>query len=772
MENVQETFFSKNNIGLLNNQVLENLQFSNLTQNERIMIANTLVDQMKKVWSTLDFSKINLSNIKSVQKQFNSISLKYCINEVSMILNRQRNNEKDPATLKFERDFKSNPNNGVTFMERSQSNNKMSKLGPNEQSMKKQYQTHSLTNNFQPGLDNQFKPLIENSEDEPMFNSYQRDTKKNQAASFQERLQEIQTLRNSEVPVPDKTTKELPDFLRSKPTSVRQESSNNNSNNFNNNNFNNSVKPLNSNYNNNNDENEMIFLDSMNNDDNLFNINNIDKPLIIGEIEEDNTPFSERLKKLENERNNIAFPEQKNINFTDDNFKDTFDLLKNMQPTNINKLKLNQEQPRQYNQKQPRQYNQEQPRQYNQEQPRQYNQEQPRQYNQEQPRQYNQEQPRLSQRQYGSDLQQKKDELIRQKEELMKQEEYKRYIKQHNEIENKSSKNISSHKELFDQLKNMNINLQSQIVNLKNIINELKLENTTYQEKELFYQESEEILVKREEEIQKHDEEIRQIELSIQKKEKNVQQRETEIKQMELSLQQRELELEHREQEYLKLYNNYLNLINIKNYQLEIEPDNDENNYRYNINNLSNVVGLKLLNYSLPLKRFNIEENINNHFKYRMNNDLKDIRINTGFYTIDQLILALNSNQRDMVFELDSLTQKIIINSDNEFIIIKTTLSTEVLGLKDSSEKSSNFMASKIWDLRIDNKVYLFLSNINDKPFAVLSPTNSVSDSEIKFEKPITLQFLDIIFRDSKGNIINFYNMKHYLNMQITVVNN
>jgi len=73
--------------------------------------------------------------------------------------------------------------------------------------------------------------------------------------------------------------------------------------------------------------------------------------------------------------------------------------------------------------------------------------------------------------------------------------------------------------------------------------------------------------------------------------------------------------------------------------------------------------------------------------------------------------------------------------------------------------------------LRIDNKVYLYFNNISVSPFAILNTLNSYNDAEITFENVVLIEYLDIIFKDQRDNILNFYNMHHYLNIQISIHN-
>ena len=821
MENIQQNFFSKNNIGQLNANLVDQLNIRNLDNNQKIHIANTLVKHMKILWKNLDFNKISNSNIKSIFTQFNTISVKNTLEEL------KKNKQNDPSKLKFERDFNSLTNTNVNFVERSQSmlgmnsqsllenddithqyrqqpnqqqnrqqpnqqqnrqqpnqqqnrqqpnqqqnrqqpnqqqnrqepnqqqnrqetnqqqnrqqqnnrqqNNRINTLmGPNEEFINQSRATHSLTNNFDRNLDSLFKPLIDNIPDEPSFNNYQQ--RKNNSDDFKEKLQEIQSIRNTEVPN-GKANLELPEFLKSKATSSRQNTEMHVNKN---NQTSNQVSKKSQ-------EETLNFLDGMNDDDNLYSLDNIDKPLITEEVDEDPAPFSERLKRLENDRNNIKFPQQKAVDFKADVFEDTFEELSKYEPTIIKKNVKQEEQEYQRNQEQ--EYQRKQEKEY--------------QRNQEQKKQDLIERKK-------EDLQKKQDKLkqqIMEKEKLKKNEEYKKFIEHHNEVEESTSRKYNNksqtQRELFDQLKNLNKQLLSQINLLKtdNQTEIIKLQSTL-ELKNIEITKLQSNLELKDIEIYKLQSTLELKDIEITKLKSNLELRDIEVTTLKSNLELKDIEI------------NKLNLVKdnkiLNNIQLEIAPDNSINNYQYNFPKIENVIGIKLLNYNIPTKKFNIEENINNLFKYSINDLEKEIILETGFYNIDQLITILNEKQSDLIFELNNITQKITIKSEQEFTIGKTLFSINNLGFTQSFKSTNGHivLSNKIWDLRIDNKVYLFLSNIdNENPFGILY-TNTISEAEITFEHPVNLEYLNIIFKDANGYELNFYDINHYLNIQMNL---
>jgi len=220
MENIQENFFSKNNISLLNNNLLETLNTKNLNEKQRIYIAQTIVNNMKIIWKTIDINKIKPENLQSVLKQFNSIVYKNSFEEIKKITTKE-NNFTDSNQKKYERDFKSNPNNGVTIHERPESIMKKNNswLGPNEHYVINSQERHKLANQPDRNLDNLFRPIvdIDKVSEEAQFNNYT----VGKGTDFKEKLQDIQRIRDTEVPKSRKAESDLPDFLKTKSTSVK-----------------------------------------------------------------------------------------------------------------------------------------------------------------------------------------------------------------------------------------------------------------------------------------------------------------------------------------------------------------------------------------------------------------------------------------------------------------------------------------------------------------------------------------------------------------------
>ena len=167
MEKIKSIFLSQNNTRLINNTILTTLDLINLENEKKMVIVNILLKHMNAIFKQFDCNKINESNIKSILIQFNKIVLKSVITEISNTLSKnhprlsQNDQSVDQHALKYNRDFNTIPNNGVNYVDRSES------------SMKHNAQSFSRNNNTGTSLDNQFLPLHGHNSEDYQFSDYQ-----------------------------------------------------------------------------------------------------------------------------------------------------------------------------------------------------------------------------------------------------------------------------------------------------------------------------------------------------------------------------------------------------------------------------------------------------------------------------------------------------------------------------------------------------------------------------------------------------------------------
>ena len=233
-------------------------------------------------------------------------------------------------------------------------------------------------------------------------------------------------------------------------------------------------------------------------------------------------------------------------------------------------------------------------------------------------------------------------------------------------------------------------------------------------------------------------------------------------------LQLKELELNNKTAQFQKMVNNYDYLFSTTYIHVEVSNPFNSTSYQFPLHNIENITGIKLNHYSIPNIQLNIEENKNNYLIIKKNDIETKVSINKGKYTIDALISALNDKLSDIKI---TLTQEQHIKIENinktNFDLIQTELLKTNLGFTNQTINNTEYTSDNIWDLRINNKIYLYITNLSDTPFGVLF-YDGTSTCEFKFKEPINLDTLDIVFKDARGLLYNFYNLPHTLSFLIS----
>jgi hypothetical protein len=693
----QSIFFSKDTISDLNKNTLHQLGLNNLSRDVKQELINIIIKNMKMIYKSLDLSKINNTNIKSIYDQFKDHTIRKSIVEIKQLVN---NTNFNPSELKFKRDFNSNPNPGNKFLERPKSSTEMflgsnisCDLGTNRVNLtsnpnKIKYDMN-LSNNTPlfnqeisgNNLDQVFKPIVE----ENNFNNYNSYNNNKNMDSIQKMRQYEIPQKNQKPPTPDflKSIKSNPNKINQ--TNTKIEVTNNGKpdfKNLNSNSFNQGFQGL---------------ANDIGGD--LYSLDNIDKPLVNVELVEDNASFEDRLKKLQSARNNLKPVAQNKVDFSSENFSETY---KNnmyaeqhdMKPLNLNTKVLN-EQPLQKQE-----------------------------FLNSSPTSIEQQEINSPKKITYTDQPLQQRELLNQNRVV---EQSKENIKQ-NTIENNSLH------ELITKLTIENNQLK-EIINNNEVNKVIELKKQIANEFEL-------LKIKNEELEDKYNQ-LNLKEINLNKKQNDIQQ----------------------------MITNYNHLFNSNLLQIEVTNSENKSAYIWSMETIPNVMGIKLMSYSLPAPKFNIEQNKNNTLELIVNDNNISIILDTGKYNIDDLIESLNDklNSHNILLSLNK-QQKITLkanNEDDKITIIPTNLSKFNLGFTSKYEGNYNYTADTIWDLRIDDKIYLYLNNLSeDIPFGILY-FNGKATSQFKFQQPFSLDKLEILFKDSKGNNVDFYGLPHNLSFLI-----
>jgi predicted metalloenzyme YecM len=709
-EELQNEFFSKKTIAGLNKLMLQQSNYQNLNRDGKEKLINILIKNMKVVYRSLDSTKINKDNFTSIFDQFKKHAVNESLEEIkksNVLMNLQQSS----SDLKFERDFKSNPNPGNKFLDRPESTKSIT---PQVNITKKPNENLSGVSanksKFDSSLDQAFKPMVENLTDQNFFNNY--DTGRN-TKDINAMMDNIQQMRQTELNIKNQKPP-TPEFLKSKKTNpdkmelrndVQSMSQSNGKLDFQNmksSDFNRGFQGL-----------------AIDSGDNLMSLDNIDKPLIDQEITEDTHSFEDRLTRLQSDRDNLKVPQTNDkIDFTSENFPQS----------NMNSNNVIQEQNRV---------------------------------------RFNDSNVQTPVKRNDFDIEAKRNEMIREAElkkrrdiELRKEAEMRAQYKQQTTIETNDRFN-----DLKNSMKMVNIEVKEDVVkmnqlkqhieDLKNEIDELKQENIILQQNNDY-------------------EKIIEIKKQIANEFEVLSQKNSELDTKTAEINLKDIEINKKDSELKQLIKNYDYLFRTNQLQIEVINPNNESKYTFPLDKVNDAISIKLMSYSIPYPLFNIEENKNNELKLLYKNDEIILTIPNGKYNIEDLIEILNieltnKNLNEIEIKLNK-QQKIIIeitNDEEEISIIPTLLSTENLGFTSSSENKKIHIADKIWDLRMIDKVYLFLNNLSDEvPFGILH-FNGKSICQFKFEKPFNIDKLEIEFKDSKGLPINFYNLSHNLSFMI-----
>jgi hypothetical protein len=490
--------------------------------------------------------------------------------------------------------------------------------------------------------------------------------------------------------------------------------------------------------------------------DNLYSLDNIDKPLVETEIFEDNSNFEDRLKKIQSERSNISTPKiHTQIDFTNSDYQQPQQQQPQQQQLQQQQLQQPQLQQQQLQQQQLQQQQLQQ--QQLQQQQLQQQQLQQQQNNYQQPQQQQLQQPHNN---YQQPQQQP-------------QNNYQQHQQNNYQPQQQPPVN-NTMAELKTSLKTLNINIPDNNVAQKIQQYQDKIINLETQNNELV-----ELVNKLQNDINNSNEseKLTQIKTQIAAEFADLTIKNEKIDTLNSTLKLKEVQLTTKETAINELIVKYDYLFKSAYIQFEVSNTENKSAYTWPLELIKNIIGIKLMTYSIPLPRFNIEENKNNILSFKLNEKEHSITLSTGKYTIDELITILNEKIKQINETLSitiNVEQKVIFESSNTedtITIINTMLSKENLGFLVNIENKNIQISDKCWDLRIDNKVYLYLNNLSeDIPFGILY-FNGTAVSQFKFEKPFNLNNLEIVFKDSYGMPYNFHNLPHSLTFLIEKIN-
>ena len=261
-------FLAKDNITSLYKTIINNNELENIQKQDKELLINQLIRNMKIKFKTLDNSKINQKNINSIKKQFNNL----CIKESQNMINNLVNKYKKTNIIhdrKYERDFN-------TFDNRGKDCNIFQRPIPTNSS--------DITPTFNNNVNN-----ANNANNNFQTNMNPRST----SMSLGDRLKQMEEERRETRPVP-----QVPEFLKQVSVGKKDEFQNQ------------QQPPQNTNY-----------LQKMESDfgdfqpfgqQNTESFSNLEGMNFDNNKYTENISLSDRLSQLEKERNNIKLPQDNN----------------------------------------------------------------------------------------------------------------------------------------------------------------------------------------------------------------------------------------------------------------------------------------------------------------------------------------------------------------------------------------------------------------------------------------------------------------------------
>jgi len=244
-----------------------------------------------------------------------------------------------------------------------------------------------------------------------------------------------------------------------------------------------------------------------------------------------------------------------------------------------------------------------------------------------------------------------------------------------------------------------------------------------------------------------------------------------------------ELLVENIELDNLK---NKKNINNTDKYKIDIYATDQGDpkfysNYLANLpSTYKNVVCIKLSSFSIPKNNYNITP-LNNNLNIIIEKNNYNLKIEEGYYNINSLLNFINN-------KLNEINKNIEINLDKENKIIFKNLKSNKFSIfnnknsickifgffKSKYEDQNKYISEKAYNLSSNNKVYLFLENIDhNNYFAQIDLNESdINRSTLYFDKPIkNLSGLNLKFKYSKdpknNDYYHFNNKPHKLTFEL-----
>ena len=183
---------------------------------------------------------------------------------------------------------------------------------------------------------------------------------------------------------------------------------------------------------------------------------------------------------------------------------------------------------------------------------------------------------------------------------------------------------------------------------------------------------------------------------------------------------------------------------------IDISPSEEDkeyyNDYMIDLKERDNKVYTKVSNIRMSIDNFNIStiNDMSNIIEFTVDGQTKRIELEDGDYELDDLISGINDNLEELQIKCFLNKNKLIVfkHKDNFEIDCKNKKLGRMLGFTQNKYMDDNeYVAETINSFSID-KIYIYIPNIDKKPFATVDRENNV---ELLYKSSKVLNKLDSI---------------------------
>jgi hypothetical protein len=187
--------------------------------------------------------------------------------------------------------------------------------------------------------------------------------------------------------------------------------------------------------------------------------------------------------------------------------------------------------------------------------------------------------------------------------------------------------------------------------------------------------------------------------------------------------------------------------------------------------NLKNIIGIEVLDYSFPKELCHINDinNNNNKLVILVNQEEKVIELEDGQYSIDEITdglqAAFDTEEMNISIDIDDNEHIVLSSMENEFSFKNDSLG-KVLGFTEEEYSGEKVYISENKHTLV-SKIYLYIDNIsNNEPFGIIDlKSRKVTPLSKKFNKPIS-EIKEMILKfkrrlTTEDDLIDFYNKPH-----------